>query len=59
MFHNTLYRIDNSTDTEELKLVIIKKEKKKYILFVNIQIAKYKAHVASVFFNIKIVVINI
>jgi hypothetical protein len=36
MFYNTLYIIDNSTDTEKLKLVIMKKTRKKYMLFVNI-----------------------
>jgi hypothetical protein len=32
MFHNTLYKIDNSTDTEKLKLVIMKKEEKVHLI---------------------------
>jgi hypothetical protein len=42
MFYNTLYMIDNSTDTEKLKLVIMKKEEKSTSFFVNIQIASIK-----------------
>jgi hypothetical protein len=43
MFHNTLYRIDNSTDKKNNKIGYHKKNRKKeYILFVNMQIANIK-----------------
>jgi hypothetical protein len=43
MFHNILYRIDNSTDKKNNKIGYHKKKlEKEYILFVNMQIANIK-----------------
>jgi 3'-phosphoadenosine 5'-phosphosulfate sulfotransferase (PAPS reductase)/FAD synthetase len=39
LFHNTLYWIDNSTDIDKLKLVIMKKKLEKSTSYLNIQIA--------------------